>query len=179
MINLLNVSHHEATQLADLRDSLSEQVTVRTADLQQALATVEAKAQEQAQLLAENAQQREVIRQLSVPVLPISNQTLVMPLVGIFDHERLVQAQAQALNSIKETSARRIIMDITGISMLDSDVAKGLISIVQAAKLMGTEIVLVGIRPEVAQSLISANIYLDDMTTASSLQTAVQRFSHL
>lgn len=174
LLGLLRTSQNDTQQLAKLRTTLSELVEARTLELQQALALVENRAREQALLLQENAQQREIIRELSIPVLPISNDVLVIPMVGTFDSERLNQIQEQALRSIEKTIARTIILDITGVPVIDTQVAQGLVSVVQAAQLMGTQTILVGIRPEVAQALVSLGVNLDDIATASSLQAALR-----
>src|SRR5215212_1014315 len=94
---------------------LEAQVAERTAALQSALAEVESRATEQARLLDENQQQRTTIMEISVPVLPISADTLVMPLVGALDSSRLRQLHQQALHALERSSARRLLLDITGV----------------------------------------------------------------
>jgi hypothetical protein len=92
--------------LQTVRASLETEVVARTADLRAALGEVELRASEQAQLLDEIAQQRMIIRDLSVPVLPVSSSTLVMPLVGALDSARLQLVQEQALRSIDRSHGR-------------------------------------------------------------------------
>jgi rsbT co-antagonist protein RsbR len=162
-----------AVALQTANASLEQRVAARTAEVQAALREVEAHAAEQAQLLAENAQQREAIRDMSVPVLPVSPTTLVMPLVGALDSDRLGQVQQQALQHIQQASAKYLILDITGVIVVDSQVAQGLIQVVQAAHLLGAEIVLVGIRPEVAQAIIGLGIQLEGVLTRSTLQEGI------
>jgi rsbT co-antagonist protein RsbR len=116
---------------------LEGQVAERTAALQAALAEVEARAAEQTRLLAEVEQQRATIRELSVPVLPVRADTLVMPLVGALDSERLRLLQEQALHTLERWSARRLLLDITGVPIVDSMVAQGLIATVRAGRLLG------------------------------------------
>jgi len=153
---------------------LSAQVAERTAALQSALAEVELRAAEQARLLDENAQQRATILEISVPVLPVSADTLVMPLVGALDSARLRQLHEQALRALEHSRARRLLLDITGVPMVDSQVAQGLIVTVQAGRLLGAEVMLVGIRPEVAQAIVGLGLNLGGMRTFSDLQTALQ-----
>src|SRR5205085_9558836 len=83
----------------------------------------------------ENKQQRATILEISVPVLPISADTLVMPLVGALDSGRLRQLHEQALHALERSSARRLLLDITGVPVVDSQVAQGLILTVQAGRL--------------------------------------------
>jgi rsbT co-antagonist protein RsbR len=160
-------------ELEHARAGLEAEVAARTADLRVALGEMEVRAAEQAQLLDELAQQREVIRDLSVPVLPVSTTTLVMPLVGALDSARLQLVQEQALRSIERSAARRLVLDITGVPLVDSQVAQGLLAVVQAARLLGTEAVLVGVRPEVAQTVVGLGLSLPGLRTYADLQTAM------
>jgi rsbT co-antagonist protein RsbR len=162
-----------AAELVQSNTDLETRVGERTIALQNALAEVEQRAAEQARLLEENQQQREMIRDLSVPVLPVSTATLVMPLVGILDSQRLALAQEQALGAIERARARYLALDITGVPLVDSQVAQGLIGVVQAARLLGTEVVLVGVRPEVAQAIVGLGIDLRGIRTFSDLQSAI------
>lgn len=161
------------TALQAAQAGLEVQVTERTAALKDALAEVEARATEQERLLAEIEQQRHTIRELSVPVLPISSDSLVMPLVGALDTGRLQQINEQALHALERSGAHHLFLDITGVPVIDSEVAEGLVSVVQAGRLLGAEVVLVGIRPEVAQAIVSLGINLQSMRTASDLQSAL------
>jgi rsbT co-antagonist protein RsbR len=161
--------------LERLRDAQEQMITERTADLQQALADVQTRAEEQARLLAQITQQEATIRDLSVPVIPINATTLIIPLVGALNHERLSLLQTQALQAAQRTAARTLILDITGVPLVDSQMAQGLLSVVQTTQLLGTETVLVGIRPEVAQALVSLGLDLAGMRTFGDLQSALGR----
>jgi rsbT co-antagonist protein RsbR len=162
---------NEELQLAQA--GLEAQVAERTAALQVALDEVQARADEQARLLAENEQQRLTIREISVPVLPVSAETLVMPLVGALDTERLRLLQEQALHALERSTARHLLLDITGVPVVDSQVAQGLIAVVQAGRLLGAEVTLVGIRPEVAQAIVGLGLNLQEVRTYSDLRTAL------
>ena len=162
-----------ADQLQHSLDDLEQRVADRTTALATALNEVQARAIEQERLLTENARQRETIHGLSVPVLPISTHTLVMPLVGELDGARLHMIQEQALHALEHSSARHLVLDITGVPIVDSQVAQGLMAVVQAARLLGAKVMLVGIRPEVAQSIVGLGIDLRDVYTSSNLQTAL------
>jgi rsbT co-antagonist protein RsbR len=162
-------------QLRQILGGLEQRVTDRTVDLRHALDQVEARAREQEVLLAENRQQRETIREMSVPVLPVSDSTLVMPLVGALDTERLRLLQEQALRAVERSRTRTLILDITGVPIVDSQVAQGLMVVVQAARLLGTEVLLVGIRPEVAQAIVTLGMSLPGLRTYNDLQSALSR----
>ena len=162
-------------QLHQTMESLEQRVTDRTVDLQCALDEVEKRAREQEQLIEENRQQRETIREMSVPVLPVTSSTLVMPLVGALDTARLRLLQDQALRAIERAPIRTLILDITGVPLVDSQVAQGLLMVVQAARLLGTEVLLVGIRPEVAQAIVGLGMSLPGLRAYNDLQSALSR----
>ncbi len=170
-------ARQSAARLAELNASLETQVAQRTAALQTALRDLEQRAAEQARLLAENEQQRQAIRELSVPVLPVRDTTLVMPLIGAIDTARLSDMQEHALEQIEQTGARELLIDVTGVPVIDTQVAKGLIQLVDAARLMGTRVMLAGIRPEVAQTLVSLGVDLSGIRTFSTLQAALAQRS--
>ncbi|ABU59895.1 HAMP domain-containing protein [Roseiflexus castenholzii] len=139
----------------------------------QARDALEAAHRQAVEQLAIIQRQQEAIRKLSVPVLPVSRDTPVMPLVGALDSARLIQVQEQALERLAATRARRLLLDITGVPIVDSHVAQGLIRVVQAAHLLGAEVMLIGIRPEVAQSIVGLGISLSNIRTCSDLQSAL------
>ena len=157
------------------QDGLEATVAARTTALETALAEVQAREAAQAQLLAELEQQRTTIRELSVPVIPISATSLIMPLIGALVSERLRQLQDQALQALERTRAQALLLDITGVPVVDSQVAQGLLAVVQAARLLGAEVILVGIRPEVAQAIVGLGLQLSGLRTYSDLQSALGR----
>jgi rsbT co-antagonist protein RsbR len=169
------LTHAEAANgaLEEARATLEQQVTARTTDLRRALVDMEARAEAQAQLLAENAEQRDQIREMSVPVLPVSRDTIAIPLIGALDTQRLQVVQEQALAAIESSRARYIILDVTGVPVVDTQVAQGIIGVVSAARLLGAEAVLVGVRPDVAQTVVALGIDLHAITTRQSLHEGI------
>jgi anti-anti-sigma regulatory factor/HAMP domain-containing protein len=166
---------HEFNQMAQSLSEQRESIAASNIELQSALAEVRDRAAAQGLLIDENARQREVIRELSIPVLPIGADTLVMPLVGALDAERLLQFQERALHAIEQINASRILIDVTGVAVIDGEIAQGLVSTVQAARLLGTYAALVGIRPEVAQALVGLGVDLREVHTFKDLRTALDR----
>lgn len=142
-------------------------------ELQTALNEVEQRAEEQQRLLAENEHQRRTISELSLPVLPLTDTILIMPLIGELDSNRLQQLQERALSAIHQTSATHVVLDITGVPIIDTQIAQGIITAVQATRLLGTEVILVGIRPEVAQAIVSLGLDLHGVQTTTNLQAAL------
>jgi PAS domain S-box-containing protein len=117
----------------------------------------------------------DAIRELSSPVIPIFDQVLVLPLVGHIDGQRAQQIIAGLLGGIQEHQARVAIIDITGVPLVDTPVAQYLVQAVRAAELLGTRCMLVGIRPEIASSLVSLGVALHDIQTSANLQDGVRR----
>jgi rsbT co-antagonist protein RsbR len=118
-------------------------------------------------------QKDSLLREISVPVLPLSNSTMVMPLVGALDTDRLRLIQHQALHHLEGRSMKCLILDITGVPVVDTQVAQGLMQVIQSARLLGTETVVVGVRPEVAQTIVQLGINLGAVTTRSSLESGI------
>jgi rsbT co-antagonist protein RsbR len=169
----------QAAQAAAERDQLNvqleAQVQERTAALERALAEVEARAEAQAALLEEVGLHRTAIRELSVPVLPVGKDTLVLPLIGALDSARLRDVQERALDAVQAAGARRLILDVTGTPVVDSQVAQGLVALVQGAKLLGAEVLLVGMRPEVAQTIVSLGLEIAGIQTFRDLHAALDQ----
>lgn len=166
-----------ALQLEQTNATLELRVQERTSSLASLLAEAEAREGRLSSAIAENDQQRTVIREMSLPVIPVTASTLVMPLVGALDSSRLQHLQDQSLNSLERTSARTLVLDVTGVPVVDSQVAQGLIAVVQSARLLGAEVILVGVRPEVAQTIVGLGLELRDIRIFSDLQSALARLT--
>jgi rsbT co-antagonist protein RsbR len=119
------------------------------------------------------AAQQAALAELSTPLIPISNTIVVMPLIGAVDSRRAQQVIETLLVGIAERGAEIAILDITGVSVVDTQVANALIRAAQAVKLLGAEVILTGIRPEVAQTLVGLGADLNAITTRSSLQSGI------
>ncbi len=165
----------EFNQMAQSLSVQRESIAARNTELQSALAEVRDRSAAQALLISENARQREVINELSIPVLPVGASTLVMPLIGALNPERLLDFEDRALHAIEQTHAKRLLIDITGVAVIDSEIAQGIINVMHAARLLGCSAALVGIRPEVAQSLVGLGVDLGNLLTFKDLRTALDR----
>ena len=117
--------------------------------------------------------QAATLAELSTPLIPISDQVVVMPLIGAIDSDRARQVLEALLSGIERSQARVAILDITGVPLVDTQVAKSLIVAAQAVRLLGARIVLTGIRPEVAQTLVGLGVDLGDIVTHSTLQSGI------
>ncbi len=119
------------------------------------------------------ASQQEALRRLSTPIIPISDAVLVMPLVGTLDADRARQAMEALLEELVGRQARTAILDVTGVPEVDEQAASAIHRIALGARLLGAEVVLTGIRPEVAQALVSLGVDLGKVVTRRDLQSGV------
>lgn len=126
-----------------------------------------------AQLEIEVTQAQATILELSTPIIPIDSQTLVMPLVGVLDAERARQALRALAGEIEARQARVVILDITGVPMVDAQIARALLDGAAAAHLLGARAILTGIGPEAAQSIVGLGVELDALGTYGTLQQAI------
>ncbi len=159
--------------LAASNASLEARVEERTAALR--LIADEQRAAS-AQLQASfTAQQdlNQVIAELSMPIIPISSTTLVVPLIGNIDSARANQLLEVVLERVESSGARTVVLDVTGVAIVDTQVAAAMLRVAAAARLMGAETMLVGIRPEVAQTLVQLGVDLTALRTASTLQAGL------
>jgi len=117
--------------------------------------------------------QAAAIQELSTPLIPISDEVLVMPLIGSIDSSRAQQILDRLLPGVVEYHARIIILDITGVAVVDTQIANALIHAAQSVRLLGAQVVLTGIRPEIAQTLVALNSDLRHIVTRSTLQTGI------
>ena len=118
--------------------------------------------------------QQQALQELSTPLIPISDRIVVLPLIGPIDTQRAQQILEALLNGITSHQADTAVIDITGVPLVDTQVADALLQAAQAVRLLGAKVVLTGIQPEVAQTLISLNIDTSALITYASLQTAMQ-----
>jgi PAS domain S-box-containing protein len=126
---------------------------------------------EQAQLLR---RQRDEILELSTPVIQVWDNVLVLPVIGTLDSMRAARLTEGLLERIAQLQAEVVILDISGVPAIDTDVAQHLLRTVEAARLMGTTSVLSGVRPETAQAIVHLGIDLGALRSRNSLKDALQ-----
>ncbi|NJK81837.1 MAG: STAS domain-containing protein [Chloroflexaceae bacterium] len=117
--------------------------------------------------------QRSVIRALSTPLIPIAEHILIMPLVGAIDTYRAHQVMDTLLHGVDQHRARVVIIDITGVDVIDSQIAQAMLDAARAVRLLGARVIMTGISPIVAQSIVQLGITLHDITTYGSLQAGI------
>ncbi len=118
--------------------------------------------------------QRAAIRELSTPLIPISETAVIMPLVGAIDSARAQQIIDTLLEGVAAHRAEMAIVDITGVQVVDTQVANALVRAAQAVRLLGAQVILTGIKPQVAQTLVQLGVSLEGIRTTGSLQTGVR-----
>jgi len=126
---------------------------------------------EQEQLVA---RQRDEILELSTPVIQVWDKVLVLPVIGTLDSLRAARLTDGLLERIATDQAEVVILDISGVPAIDTDVAQHLLKTVEAARLMGAVSVLSGVRPETAQAIVHLGIELGTLRSRNSLRDALQ-----
>lgn len=113
--------------------------------------------------------QQDELRETATPITEIWDGVLTLPIIGTLDSSRTMLVMESLLNRIAADRANVVVMDITGVRRIDSQVSHHLIQMVRAIQLMGADAILTGIRPEIARALTSLNIDLGNVTTRASL----------
>jgi anti-anti-sigma factor len=120
--------------------------------------------------LGEKTRLLEVIRQASTPIAPVVQGILVVPLVGVFDTFRAEVLTEKLLNEVSRTRARAVILDISGVPVFDTDAAQLIIRLAHAVRLLGSELILVGMSPANARTIVDLGIELTHFKTLATLQ---------
>lgn len=116
--------------------------------------------------------QQEELLELSTPVVKLWDGILALPIIGTLDSARTQVVMESLLQAIVQTNSRVAIIDITGVPTVDTVVAQHLLKTVTAARLMGADCIISGVRPQIAQTIVHLGINLLDVTTKSSLAAA-------
>jgi anti-anti-sigma regulatory factor len=164
--NLERAQLHQA-ELERARQSLSQQVRERTRDLENALTDVQESMFEQAALL-------DALRAQAIPVVPLFGQVIAVPVIGILDAVRAEQVLSSLLEGVEQYNARIVLLDITGVPVVDESAAQGLAEAVGGARLLGAECVLVGVNPEIAGKLVDLGVDLSQLTSRGDMEAGLR-----
>ena len=118
--------------------------------------------------------QQEELRQTSTPITEIWDGVLTLPIIGSLDSSRTMVVMEKLLSRIESDRARMVVIDVTGVMAIDTQVSHHLIQMIRAIGLMGADAILTGIRPEIARALTSLNIDLGGVTTRSKLSEGLK-----
>ncbi len=161
-----------------LRQSQQTQSELAAANtvLNEVLAAQRAMTEDLQQSLAQQQQLNALVDTLSLPLIPVRDEVLVAPLIGSFDSRRMEQVQQRILEQVAAQRIRVVILDITGMPLVDEHSAQALLDIHRALRLLGARSMLVGVRAEAAQALVNLNV---DLATLEPWATLQQVLEHL
>jgi len=177
-IGVLSVTFDDmANEVEAILQGLEKQVASRTKDIEEQRAALEVALDElktsTAELKASAAARlalAETVKQLSTPVIKIHERVVLMPLVGTIDTERAELIERSLLQGIEAHDAEAVLLDLTGVAVVDAAVAAGLLRAARAAQLLGASVTLVGITSRVAQSIVRLEVDLSGISTRGDLQ---------
>ena len=124
-------------------------------------------------------EQQEAIRELSTPVLQVRERLLILPIIGVIDPHRARQLTEQLLRGIRANRAKVVVIDITGVAAMDANVANHLVLTVESARLLGARVIVTGLSPEIAQTLVNIGVDLGKMNTVGDLQGGIEEAERL
>ncbi|WP_163652211.1 STAS domain-containing protein [Listeria sp. PSOL-1] len=119
--------------------------------------------------------QKTALQELSAPLLPIFDKISVMPLIGTIDTERAKLIIENLLMGVVKNRSEVVLIDITGVPVVDTMVAHHIIQAAEAARLVGCQAMLVGIRPEIAQTIVALGIELNQIITTNTIKKGIER----
>lgn len=134
-------------------------------------------ARREAELLAKIEvieKQQEIIRELSTPIIEVWDGVITLPLVGVIDSTRTREIMENLLQTVSRLGVRYVILDLTGVEVVDTGTASHLIGMIRALRLLGAEGILTGIHPIVAQTVVSLEIDLSRVIVHAKLRDALQ-----
>ena len=119
-------------------------------------------------------QQADAIRELSTPVLQVRERLLILPIIGVLDDQRADQLTEQLLGGIRRHRAKVVVIDITGVPEITAEVANHLVQAVDASRLMGAGVIITGLSPEIAHTLVTVGVDMTKMNTVGDLQGGIE-----
>lgn len=162
---------HERQRIADELQRAYEHLQQSHEALEYERHYLEARVQERTREILHMQQER--VRELATPLIPLLDHVVIMPLIGTIDAERAQQVMDALLVGVETHRATIVILDITGVHRMDTRVAQTLLHAAQACRLLGAQVILTGIQPQVAQNLVHLDANLSGIITRSTLQTGI------
>lgn len=162
-----HISHYFSHVIDALVAADAAELARQRADMERAYITATNQQREQEALL------RSTIRELSTPIIPVYTGVLVLPLVGALDSRRATEVTERLLESIAAYQAEFVIVDVTGVPVIDTSTANHLLMTTRAAGLLGSQVILVGIGAEIAQTIVHIGIELRGLVTLANLQAGI------
>lgn len=123
--------------------------------------------------------QKMALQELSAPLIPVFENITIMPLVGTIDTDRAKKIMENLLQGVVKHRAEVVLIDITGVPLVDTMVAHHIIQSAEAVRLIGAKCLIVGIRPEIAQTIVNLGIDLSHIITKNSLRKGIEAALHI
>lgn len=164
--DMAQMVRRQQRQAADLK-KLNEDIDRRSRELEEQVQRV----MEQNELIT---RQQEAIQELSTPVLQLWDGVLALPVIGVVDTARSACIMERLLEEISARQSRYVVLDITGVEVVDTKTADHFVKVIQAAQLLGATCMLTGIRPAVAQTLVAIGVDLSDIKTLRTLRDGLR-----
>ena len=155
-------------------NELSSELSSTRIQNQQAMEAIEKSKKDLEEKLETIEAQRLAIRDLSTPIIELWEDILTLPIVGVVDTQRSVEMTQRLLHRIVESRARCVIIDITGVEVVDTMTANHFIKMVASARLLGAYCVVTGISPNIAQTLSQIGVSFQDVPTLRSLKEGLR-----
>lgn len=169
---IAETAQRKADQAAEQARAEAARVEQQAAELATANATMEDQIEQQRKLL-------ELVAALETPAVILADDITLAPVIGHMDDRRLELLTNRLLEDVHSKRTRLIILDITGVAMIDTSVALSFLKMVHAVKLLGCEVVITGISAEIASSIVSLGIDLSSVKTERTPQSAIAKYSGL
>lgn len=168
---LLVQEMHERQRMADELQQAHVHLQQSHAALEDERRNLETRVEERTREIVRMQQER--VRELATPLIPLLDNVVIMPLIGMIDPERAQQVMETLLAGVQAHRATMAIMDITGVRGMDSQVAQALLQAARATRLLGTQVIVTGVQPQIAQTLVQLGISMDGIVTRSTLQSGI------
>jgi rsbT co-antagonist protein RsbR len=125
------------------------------------------------------SERQEAVRELSTPVLEVRDRLLLVPIIGVIDAQRAAQLTDQLLQAIRTYRAKVVVLDVTGVPFVDSFVANHLVKTIEAAGLLGANVIVTGMSTAVAQMLVRLGIDLSKLQAIGDLRSGIEEAERL
>ena len=124
--------------------------------------------------------QKQLVENLSVPIIPITTEMCILPLIGVLDNQRAKIIEEKVFKAIDELHIETLIIDLSGIAEMDGDVIDHFLKMIDGTTMMGCKPVITGLRPEIVRHMVSIGISFEDRAlTSGTLQSAIKRYTSL